>query len=89
MSNTEYQDIEPAFVQNNKDDLHGAIDALDTFTKSWCMDVKATEALGDLCFRCKKCEFLRKEDNVCLIKNFAYNHDSAYTDSLCFGAISF
>lgn len=74
-------------TQNNKDDLHAAIDGLDQFTKNWCMNVAETEK-GELTFRCDECCFSDKKTHRCAIKVFATGHDEEYCDKIGFGAMS-
>lgn len=77
-------------VQNNKDDLHAAIDGLDQFTKNWCMNVAETEK-GELTFRCNECPFthiIDETDHICRIKAFATDHDEEYCEKIGFGAMS-
>jgi hypothetical protein len=44
-------------TESNKDDLHEAIRALNTFTRNWCMDCIATDESGEPVFRCGGCDF--------------------------------
>ena len=65
------------YAKGNKDDVTEAIHGLDIFTKNWCMNCKETEEKNDLTFRCKECEF-SSTLGECLIKSFAFNHESDY-----------
>lgn len=61
----------------NKDDITEAVHGLDIFTKNWCMNCDETEKQKNLIFRCKECNF-RQELGICLIKEFAYEHEHNY-----------
>ena len=65
------------YTEGNEDNIEKAIQGLDQFTKNWCMNVKETESKDDLVFRCKECEFQAK-DGKCLLKTFAFEHESDY-----------
>ena len=65
------------YTEGNEDNIDKAIHGLDEFTKNWCMNVKETEEKNDLVFRCKECEF-EASNGYCLVKNFAFNHESDY-----------
>ena len=68
-------------------EIHGAIDALNQFTKKYCMDIEETTKTNDLVFRCHTgCPFL-SDNKVCLIKKFAYDNDNEYTRSIDFGCM--
>lgn len=54
---------------NGTVDIKTPVMALDTFTKTWCID---TAVKDDLSFRCKDCEFFTNE-HKCLIKIFKCN----------------
>ena len=66
-----------SFTNGNADDITRAVEGLDIFTKSWCMNCSETEAQNGLVFRCGVCEFQR-EDGICLIKAFSLNHRHKY-----------
>lgn len=74
------------YTKGNKNDLHKAIDALDAFTKAWCMDCEATEKLDKPVFRCKECPF-QANDKTCAIKKFCYDRDDRYTREIDFGSM--
>ena len=69
----------------NTDDIFGAIDALNDFTRKWCMDCKKTELKNEPIFRCKDCIF--NVSGLCEIKHFAYSLDKEYADSIDFGCM--
>ena len=73
-------------TESNKDDLHEAIRALNTFTRNWCMDCIATDESGEPVFRCDRCDF--NTNPRCLIKHFAKSHDSAFANEINFGCMS-
>ena len=77
------------FTAGNKDDLHAAIDALNAFTKSWCMNCEKTEEQDDLVFRCEECPFLAhgEDPRHCMIKKFGYDRDPAYMLEIDFGCM--
>ena len=75
------------FTKRNSDDLYKAIQGLDQFTKSWCMNCKETEETDELVFRCGECSFL-VEDDMCKIKEFAFKHeDESKYDMSDFGSM--
>lgn len=67
------------YTRGNSDNISNAVAALSIFTHNFCMDVAATEAEAEPIFRCKDCEF-RTEDDYCLVKKFANNHQCKYSD---------
>lgn len=69
----------------NKDDSHKAIDALNTFTHYWCVDVVKTESTGNLSFKCSICKF--KDSGRCILKSFAGWLDEEYCEDIDFGAM--
>jgi hypothetical protein len=73
-------------TESNKDDLHEAIRALNTFTRNWCMNCTATDESGEPVFRCGECDF--NANTKCLIKHFAKSHDSAFANEINFGCMS-
>ena len=70
-NDTEVNDTEESDsnTESNKDDLHEAIRALNTFTRNWCMNCTATDESGEPVFRCGECDF--NANTRCLIKHFA------------------
>lgn len=74
------------FTNGNKDDIHAAIDALNAFTKNWCMNCEETEKTEDLVFRCDECIF-HKENKHCLIKVFCIDKDRDYMSDIDFGCM--
>lgn len=71
----------------DKNDLHAAIDALNTFTKAWCMDRKKTAENNEPVFRCYDCPFIVAGEGTCRIKVFCYKQDDEYTRSVDFGSM--
>lgn len=65
-------------TNGNQDDIKMAVHGLNIFTKNWCMNCKETDEKHDLVFRCGECEFLAEND-YCLIKRFAYDHEHDYS----------
>lgn len=65
------------YIQVNADNIDKAIEGLDQFTKNWCMNCEETEETNDLQFRCKECEFNNGHGD-CLVKAFAFSHESNY-----------
>ena len=88
MIKIEANDMEESNIntESNKDDLHEAIRALNTFTRNWCMDRATTDESGEPVFRCGECDF--NANTRCLIKHFAKSHDSAFADAINFGCMS-
>lgn len=79
--------IKPDYTSGNNDDIHAAIDALNTFTHMWCMNCEETDKSDDLIFRCSECEFSEKDTKNCKIKLFCLNHDEEYTRAVDFGCM--
>lgn len=75
------------YTNGNKDDLHAAIDALNAFTKAWCMDCKKTAESNEPVFRCYDCPFRIAGEKTCRIKAFCYKRDDEYTRSVDFGCM--
>ena len=57
------------YTNRCKNDFHKAVEALDLFTKEFCMDVDRMNAEEDLFFMCKKCPF-ETVNKDCLVKKF-------------------
>lgn len=74
------------FTKGNSDDLHAAINALNHFTKNWCMNCKETRESGTLVFRCSACPF-NMDDGVCLVKKFCKENDPSYMREIDFGCM--
>lgn len=66
-----------------KNDFHKAVEALDLFTKEFCMDVDKMNKENDLFFMCKKCPF-EQPNETCLAKKFKNEFAPDYKD---FGAM--
>lgn len=69
------------YINRNKDDITEAVHGLDIFTKNWCMNCKETEVWNAPMFMCTECEF-RRDNGVCMVKEFArkHNHDYPLSD---------
>lgn len=67
-----------------KNDFHKAVEALDLFTKEFCMDVEKMNAENDLFFMCKQCPFEAENDD-CLVKKFKSKFCPDYKDFGCMG----
>ena len=65
-----------------KNDFHKAVEALDLFTKEFCMDVDRMNKENDLFFMCDKCPF--SDGGLCLVKTFKHDFAPDYKD---FGAM--
>lgn len=65
--------VNAEYTSSNSDDITRAVEALDTFTKNWCMNCEETKKQNDLIFRCEECEFKRKNGR-CKIKEFVFHH---------------
>lgn len=57
------------YTNRCKNDFHKAVEALDVFTKAFCMDVDRMNAEEDLFFMCSECPFEYENDD-CLVKIF-------------------
>lgn len=64
-----------------------AIDLLNAFTKTWCMDYEATEKNDEPKFRCRVCPFKAENSEICAVKDFAYKINRGYTESVDFGCM--
>lgn len=78
---------EPIKEQINKTTEQRAIDLLNAFTKTWCMDYEATQKSDEPIFRCKVCSFKAENSNVCAVKDFAYTINDEYTRYVDFGCM--
>ena len=58
-------------------DLHKAVELLDQFTKTFCIDA---EVADDLVFRCKDCPFEDHESGKCAVKIFKQRFCPDYKD---------
>ena len=70
------------YTNRCKNDFHKAVEALDVFTKAFCMDVDRTNEENDLIFMCDKCPF--SDGVLCLVKTFKHDFAPDYKD---FGAM--
>lgn len=64
-----------------------AIDLLNAFTKTWCIDCEETQKSGEPKFRCKACRFKDESGKVCAVKAFAYDIGGKYTRYVNFGGM--
>lgn len=67
-----------------KNDFHKAVDALDLFTKEFCMDVDMMNTEHDLFFMCEQCPF-EAENKDCLVKIFKKKFCPDYQNFGCMG----
>lgn len=65
----EFSEIFPVF-----DNIEEAEKALNNFCANWCLDIKKSEELEQLYFKCKNCIFSRIPGQ-CLIRDFFINCD--------------
>jgi hypothetical protein len=78
---------EPIKEQINKTTEQRAIDLLNAFTKTWCIDREETQKSDEPKFRCKVCRFKDESGKVCAVKAFAFDIDGKYTRYVHFGSM--
>lgn len=80
---------EPIKEQINKTTEQRAIDLLNAFTKTWCIDREETQKSDEPKFRCKVCRFKDESSKACAVKAFAFDIDGKYTRDVDFGCMGF